>query len=164
VKFYWLVSYLATTGGCLKVSYIFQNGDRYEKSSYHIDTKVSAAGWVLCCEWTVLHLFHTEGRGTLEHPSGPMYEGDLKTTSCSNFPFTDSQGLVWTGGIHNKAAPGLKLKLNMEPMRASRVAQWSKLCQQRFWVRAQALSEPAATGRSMGRRTIGPASSGLGRV
>lgn len=27
--------------------------------------------------------------------------------------FTDSQGLVWTGKFHNKAALGLKLKVNM---------------------------------------------------
>ncbi|XP_038816712.1 MORN repeat-containing protein 2-like [Salvelinus namaycush] len=71
------------------------------------------------------------GRGTLEHPSGAMYEGDLyHGTGTYRFPdgtkycrsknrlegdgkFTDSQRLVWTGGIHNKAAPGLKLKLNM---------------------------------------------------
>ena len=38
------------------------------------------------------------------------------------------------------------------------------VCHQRLWVRAQALSQPAATGRSLGRLTIGLASSGLGRV
>lgn len=27
--------------------------------------------------------------------------------------FTDLQGLVWTGSFHNKAALGLKLKVNM---------------------------------------------------
>jgi hypothetical protein len=37
-----------------------------------------------------------------------------------------------------------------------------QLCHQRLWVGAQALLQPAATGRSVGRRTIGPASSGLG--
>ena len=46
--------------------------------------------------------------------------------------------------------------------RASRVAQWSKaLHRWRFWVRVQALSQPSATGRPMGRRTISPASSGV---
>ena len=39
-----------------------------------------------------------------------------------------------------------------------------QLCHQRLWVRAQALSQPAATGRSVGRRTIGLASSGLRRA
>ena len=52
---------------------------------------------------------------------------------------------------------------------ASRGAQWSRAlhrsasCATRDWVRAQALSQPAANGRSVGRRTIGLASSGLGR-
>ncbi|KAK6293755.1 hypothetical protein J4Q44_G00360810 [Coregonus suidteri] len=77
------------------------------------------SGWVLCCEWTVLPLFQMNGRGTLEHPSGAMYEGDFKdnmyhgtgtyrypdgTKYCGSFSknwlegdgkFTDSQGLVW---------------------------------------------------------------------
>ena len=39
-----------------------------------------------------------------------------------------------------------------------------QLCHQRLWVRAQALSQPVMTGRSVGRRTIGTASSGLGRA
>ena len=39
-----------------------------------------------------------------------------------------------------------------------------KSCISRLWVRVQGLSQPAVTGRSMGRRTIGLASSGLGRV
>ena len=38
-----------------------------------------------------------------------------------------------------------------------------QLCHQRLWVGAQALSQPAATGRSVGWRTIGLASSGWGR-
>jgi hypothetical protein len=52
--------------------------------------------------------------------------------------------------------------------RASRVAQWSRALHRSassatsVWVRAQALS--AVTGRSMGRRTIGLALSGLWRV
>ena len=39
-----------------------------------------------------------------------------------------------------------------------------QLSHQRPWVCAQALSQLAATGRSLGRRTIGLASSGLGRA
>ena len=39
-----------------------------------------------------------------------------------------------------------------------------QLCHQRLWVRAQALLLPAATGRSVGQRTIGQASSGFGRA
>ena len=39
-----------------------------------------------------------------------------------------------------------------------------QLCHQRPWVCAQALSQPGATGRSVGRHPIGIASSGLGRA
>ena len=39
-----------------------------------------------------------------------------------------------------------------------------QLCHQRLWIRAQALSYSAVTGSSMGRCTIGQASSGLGRA
>ena len=56
--------------------------------------------------------------------------------------------------------------INIKNRPNSQVAQWAKVLHrhQRLWVRAQPLSEPATTGRPMGRRTIGLASSGLGRV
>ncbi|KAJ8013854.1 hypothetical protein DPEC_G00034130 [Dallia pectoralis] len=85
-------------------------------------------------EW---HDDKMNGSGTLVHLSGAIYEGDFKDNMYHgvgkySFPdgtkyyghfsknrfegdgeFTDLQGLVWTGSFHNKAAPGLKLKLNM---------------------------------------------------
>ncbi|CDQ74820.1 MORN repeat-containing protein 2 isoform X1 [Oncorhynchus mykiss] len=94
----------------------------------------SASGVTYTGEW---HDDKMNGRGTLEHPSGALYEGDFKdnmyhgtgtysfsdgTKYCGSFSknrlegdgeFTDSQGLVWIGSFHNKAAPGLKLKLSM---------------------------------------------------
>ncbi|KAL0964548.1 hypothetical protein UPYG_G00325470 [Umbra pygmaea] len=94
----------------------------------------SAGGVTYTGEW---HDDKINGKGTLEHPSGAMYEGDFKDNMyhgagtysfpdgsryCGSFSnnrldgdgeYTDAQRLVWTGIFHNKAAPGLTLKLNM---------------------------------------------------
>ena len=56
----------------------------------------------------------------------------------------------------------MTLKIVKGPPRGT--ASQRQLCHQRLWVRAQALSQPAATGRSVGRRIIGLAASGLGKV
>ncbi|XP_063048272.1 MORN repeat-containing protein 2 [Engraulis encrasicolus] len=77
------------------------------------------------------------GPGVLEHPSGAKYEGEFLnnmyqgngtyhfadgTKYIGTFhenrlegegEFTAADGLKWTGSFHNRAAPGLKLKLNM---------------------------------------------------
>ncbi|KAM6984750.1 MORN repeat-containing protein 2-like [Aplochiton taeniatus] len=96
---------------------------------------ISANGIIYTGKW---HDDKMNGRGRLEHPSGAVYEGEFKdnmyhgSSGTYTFPdgtkytgsfnknrlegegeFTDRQGLDWTGTFHNKAAPGLKLKLNM---------------------------------------------------
>uniref|UniRef100_A0A671MPN8 MORN repeat containing 2 n=1 Tax=Sinocyclocheilus anshuiensis TaxID=1608454 RepID=A0A671MPN8_9TELE len=69
------------------------------------------------------------GRGTLTHPSGAFYSDLFRDNmhhgkGTYQFPdgteytgtFNNNRGvhrLVWTGMFHNKAALGLKLKVNM---------------------------------------------------
>ncbi|XP_028845918.1 MORN repeat-containing protein 2 isoform X2 [Denticeps clupeoides] len=77
------------------------------------------------------------GLGTAVYPSGAMYDGGFKDNmynghgtyrfpDCATYKgtfnnnrlegkgnFTDAQGYVWTGLFHDRAAPGLKLKLNL---------------------------------------------------
>ncbi|XP_051867694.1 MORN repeat-containing protein 2 isoform X1 [Pristis pectinata] len=77
------------------------------------------------------------GTGKLVHPSGAIYEGEFKDNTfhgtgtytwpnnlkyIGNFnknrlegegKFIDAEGYEWIGTFHYKAAPGLKLKLDM---------------------------------------------------
>ncbi|XP_048456641.1 MORN repeat-containing protein 2 isoform X1 [Rhincodon typus] len=77
------------------------------------------------------------GTGRLEHPSGAIYEGEFKDnkfhgTGTYTWPnqfkyigsfnenklegegkFIDSEGYEWVGTFHYRAAPGLKLKMDM---------------------------------------------------
>ncbi|KAK1171603.1 MORN repeat-containing protein 2 isoform X1 [Acipenser oxyrinchus oxyrinchus] len=77
------------------------------------------------------------GSGRLEHPSGAVYEGEFKDNMFhgrgtyifqngakyvgefnenkleGEGEFTDIKGLQWIGNFHYKAAPGLKLKLDI---------------------------------------------------
>ncbi|XP_066553350.1 MORN repeat-containing protein 2 isoform X2 [Amia ocellicauda] len=129
--------------GILKVSYIFPNGDRYDGEYHKTSDGVirngygkhtAANGVIYIGEWKDDKM---NGKGKLDHPSGAVYEGDFtdnmfhgngiytfrngsKYTGGFNNNklegegrFTDTQGLVWTGNFHNRAAPGLKLKLDM---------------------------------------------------
>ncbi|KAL6478327.1 hypothetical protein MHYP_G00141620 [Metynnis hypsauchen] len=99
-----------------------------------IGTQISSSGTTYVGEWSNDKM---NGSGTLSHPSGAVYEGQFRenmyhgrgtysfpdgtkysgTFNNSRFEgegeFTDSEGRVWTGTFHRKAAPGLKLKLNM---------------------------------------------------
>ncbi|XP_067311612.1 MORN repeat-containing protein 2 isoform X2 [Pseudorasbora parva] len=115
----------------LKISYIFPNGDKYEGECSRTSdgvvirkgsgTQTSASGLTYTGEWDndkvqfsvacskttcIMAKELTDflmGQNTLE-PS---------TTTEGDGEFTDSQGLVWTGMFHSKAALGLKLKVNM---------------------------------------------------
>ncbi|MCJ8736509.1 hypothetical protein PDJAM_G00013430 [Pangasius djambal] len=97
-------------------------------------TQTSSSGTTYTGEWNDDKM---NGRGTLSHPSGAVYKGQFRDnmyhgSGTYHFPdgtkysgtfsnnrlegegeFTDLEGLVWTGNFHGKAAPGLKLKLNM---------------------------------------------------
>ncbi|RXN29791.1 rho guanine nucleotide exchange factor 33-like protein [Labeo rohita] len=54
------------------------------------------------------------GKGTYRFPDGTEYTGTFNNNRFEGEgEFTDSQGLVWTGMFHNKAALGLKLKVNI---------------------------------------------------
>ncbi|KAM3930578.1 MORN repeat-containing protein 2 [Leptodactylus fuscus] len=77
------------------------------------------------------------GIGKLEHPSGAVYEGEFIDNNfhgrgtytfsdgaqyMGNFTenkmigegeYVDANGLQWKGSFHDKAAPGLKLRLKM---------------------------------------------------
>uniref|UniRef100_A0A3B1IFF6 MORN repeat containing 2 n=1 Tax=Astyanax mexicanus TaxID=7994 RepID=A0A3B1IFF6_ASTMX len=126
----------------LKISYIFPNGDTYGECCHTPEgvmmrqgtgTQISSSGTTYSGEWSNDKM---NGRGTLSHPSGAVYEGQFRenmyhgrgtysfpdgTTYSGNFnnnfegegEFTDAEGHVWAGSFHRKAAPGLKLKLNM---------------------------------------------------
>ncbi|XP_017331242.1 MORN repeat-containing protein 2 [Ictalurus punctatus] len=97
-------------------------------------TQTSSSGTMYTGEWNDDKM---NGSGTLSHPSGAVYKGQFRDNTYHgsgtyHFPdgtkysgtfsnnrlegegeFTDLEGLVWTGNFHGKAAPGLKLKLNM---------------------------------------------------
>ncbi|XP_066538322.1 MORN repeat-containing protein 2 isoform X2 [Hoplias malabaricus] len=97
-------------------------------------TQISSTGTTYTGEWSDDKM---NGSGTLSHPSGAMYEGQFRENMYHglgkySFPdgtnysgtfnnnrfegegeFTDSEGYVWTGTFYKKAAPELKLKLNM---------------------------------------------------
>ncbi|XP_008298805.1 MORN repeat-containing protein 2 isoform X2 [Stegastes partitus] len=100
--------------------------------STHCDKTLS--GCMLLSHALSLCLSQMHGRGTLQHPSGAVYEGEFKGnmyhgTGTYTFPdksvykghfqenrlegdgaFINAQGLVWTGEFHGKAALGLKLQ------------------------------------------------------
>ncbi|TRY94094.1 hypothetical protein DNTS_027323 [Danionella cerebrum] len=97
-------------------------------------TQTSASGVTYTGEWDNDKM---NGRGTLTYPSGALYSGEFKENmyhgkGTYRFPdgceytgnfsknrlegdgeFTDSQGRIWTGMFHNRAALGLKLKVNI---------------------------------------------------
>ncbi|CAM9492702.1 unnamed protein product [Lampetra fluviatilis] len=58
------------------------------------------------------NMYH--GTGTYTWPSGVKYIGSFQHNKLKGEGmFTDTEGQEWTGMFHKKAAPGLKLKLNM---------------------------------------------------
>uniref|UniRef100_UPI00398EE153 MORN repeat-containing protein 2 isoform X2 n=1 Tax=Pristiophorus japonicus TaxID=55135 RepID=UPI00398EE153 len=97
-------------------------------------THTTANGIIYAGQWSGDKI---NGTGKLEHPSGAIYEGEFKDSTfhgmgtytwpnglkyIGNFnenklegegKFIDAEGYEWIGTFHYKAAPGLKLKLDM---------------------------------------------------
>ncbi|XP_053316899.1 MORN repeat-containing protein 2 [Spea bombifrons] len=58
------------------------------------------------------NMFH--GRGTYTFPNGAKYMGSFKQNKMEGEgEYVDAHGLRWRGAFYDKAAPGLKLKLEM---------------------------------------------------
>ncbi|XP_059842399.1 MORN repeat-containing protein 2 isoform X1 [Hemitrygon akajei] len=114
-------------GECIRI-----DGVGLERNGFGIHT--SSNGIIYTGQWKNDKM---NGHGKLVHPSGATYEGEFKDNTfhgtgiytwpnnvkyIGNFnknklegegKFIDAQGYEWIGTFHYKAAPGLKLKLDV---------------------------------------------------